>query len=618
MADVKIRLMIEKVGQNELTDTSTELKAVAASARPAENELKSLEKAATLTAKGFDAAGKQAAQWNQTLRDMAKQEMLASKASSDLIAGMSKAGRAAKENSQNTEELNKSWIKSEGGLNKASNAINNLAGNLLGVNNGIANAAEGLITAFGGGGAAAVAGIGIVGLTVLWRALTKEEREAKEAYDAWLESLRVQTPIAIAGRNLDVQKLKLAEMKDRLASIAANTGDATLTSSENKELNDQVKLVEELQKQYDQLFASLRSNSRMSADEAKSQALALFEANVQITKKAFDSGRAQKQDWADLNQEIKVYGQLIRDAKTDLDRLRLKEALKDLMALRDSLTIPLGRNEGVRGFNTGGAGGTSLQFGTDAKGRRTSFMSFGSDGADLTNFMGVSGASAAEQQAAIAQANRAGLSDAMKGVGGESSPGANPLSKFEEAAKPFREFRIEAIDLHKVLKDLSGDTLVSLTDGFVSMFETVGKGKNVFEGLAKAALKPVADEARGYGRLAIGKGLIKIKEGLWPPNPLAILSGAGMIAAGGGLLALVGQVMGGGGSGGGGGGGGQSSSVGTGLDTRAQKLADLGGELTVFWPRGVFANPDDPKFQDLFAKTMDRGRRAKRIRIQVY
>jgi hypothetical protein len=186
--------------------------------------------------------------------------------------------------------------------------------------------------------------------------------------------------------------------------------------------------------------------------------------------------------------------------------------------------------------------------------------------------------------------------------------GQNDLSfagAFAEAIAPLRELNREIETTDQLLGRLTGETLVALRDGFAASFEAIGRGGKVFDGLAKAAMKPLIEEARGYAKIQIGKGLIKLKEGIWPPNPAALLSGAGMVAAGGALLATIGAVSNGGGLSGGGGGFGAGGGLAPGRFERdGERVNASRGTLTVVWPRDAFVDPSNPGFQRMIAETI--------------
>lgn len=111
------------------------------------------------------------------------------------------------------------------GLTKAGNALENLAGNLLGVNNQVANMAEGMLQAFGGGGAVLGVAAGITAAAAALLYFSKTAREAQAAYDGFLASLQKKSPLAVVGAQIDalaekldrpIYKLTLFEAFDRL------------------------------------------------------------------------------------------------------------------------------------------------------------------------------------------------------------------------------------------------------------------------------------------------------------------------------------------------------------------------------------------------------------------
>lgn len=175
---------------------------------------------------------------------------------------------------------------------------------------------------------------------------------------------------------------------------------------------------------------------------------------------------------------------------------------------------------------------------------------------------------------------------------------------FQQAIAPLRDFNAEALTGSQILATLGGEVLGGVTHGFVGMFEAIGRGAGVFEGLKKAALKPVADKLRGYGQAAIAEGVIKLKEGIWPPNPLAIASGLGQIAGGGAAIATAARLGSGGGGGGSavGGGAGSAGSFSQGQRDHAERDR---GTLTVIWPDDAFADPGNPRFQEMMQRTLN-------------
>lgn len=113
-------------------------------------------------------------------------------------------------------------VEFEGGLRKASNAVTNLAGDLLGVNNKISNMAEGLITAFGGGGTVVTAlGVGIVAIVALYNLIEGAAKKAREETDKLIESQYKLTPQGKREQRMEeLQKTnaRIAEIQEKLAT----------------------------------------------------------------------------------------------------------------------------------------------------------------------------------------------------------------------------------------------------------------------------------------------------------------------------------------------------------------------------------------------------------------
>lgn len=103
-----------------------------------------------------------------------------------------------------------SSVKFGDGLSKAGNALNNLAGNMLGVNNQVANMAEGLLTFAGGGALVTGVALGITAIGGALFYLTKQARDAETAWRGWLKSMQQDSPLAQIGKELDALQEKLA------------------------------------------------------------------------------------------------------------------------------------------------------------------------------------------------------------------------------------------------------------------------------------------------------------------------------------------------------------------------------------------------------------------------
>ena len=111
---------------------------------------------------------------------------------------------------QTTGKAHQGSIRFGEGLNKAGNALNNLAGNMLGVNNQVANLAEGLLTFAGGGALVTGVALGITAIGGSLFYLTKQAREAEAGWNAFLASIQKTTPLAQIGAQVDALREKLA------------------------------------------------------------------------------------------------------------------------------------------------------------------------------------------------------------------------------------------------------------------------------------------------------------------------------------------------------------------------------------------------------------------------
>ena len=416
------------------------------------------------------------------------------------------------------------------GFKKASNSITNLAGDMLGANNKVANLAEGLLT-FAAGGAVATAvaaGITLIGGGI--NLLSAGAQQAQADYDALIKRLNRASDYATVGSQMDQLAHKIGRLNEGgILGAATRFTRATLSRSLLGQLFG-VQSADELQSSFDQaagLYKQMQDG--FAAERAKTEAEA--DKKVQDARKR----RAEQQKQEFLDQALSA-----NDA-----RLRAEGGPR----------VVGGRDFQVRKSDAGDrvAAGDLPQTGVDA--------------------------------------------------GGISIVAAG----FEAAAEQFRAFNVEAMLTDEILGKLAGDTLVSLTDGLTANFAAIGRGRGVFEGLARAALKPIADEAKGYGRLAIGKGLVKIKDSIWPPNPAGLASGIGMVTAGGALVAAAGQVQGGGGGVGASAGG---AGAGYGATTRGEDIRDT-GKVTFVVPDDFSMRPTDPRVMEWLSEAFEQatGRR---------
>lgn len=496
------------------------------------------------------AAGK----WEEGLRKLASQQTV----SGDLaVKGVTQGA---------------SWT---AGINKASNAVTNLAGNLLGANNQVSNIAEGLLTAFGGGGIVTIAAVGITVLTSAFLYFTKQAREAKKAYDEYMDSLRKPTTLAIVGSQLDEAREKLAGLK----KIQAEGADRGLSGSDyyqrvEERIKKQQAAVEELEKQYNSLKGSLYDVAGATKD-----ALALFDANVTATQKAVsdifeDAGK----NWnkipgvlRDMNAEIATFRQLIASSRDPLEQLQLKERLEDLIKLRDKLA----------NFRAGSAFGASV-------------------GGDTTR----QGATDAEQAAAIAATQNqnngvlggGALSTAMQGPGGDQG-----LSEYSQFLRDrLQKFYKEIGD--SIREDFANTLADAISSAFQTAFQT-GNPLKAIQAFGAAMLSGVGGIFIQLGQTYLKYGIIMQALAKLLPNPFTagaagIAIGAALIALGTALRAVATASTGSGGGSSRGGGDVSSAQSSFAQDRREN------GTLTVIWDGG-FADPNDPRFQEQMSKTME-------------
>lgn len=165
------------------------------------------------------------------------------------------------------------------------------------------------------------------------------------------------------------------------------------------------------------------------------------------------------------------------------------------------------------------------------------------------------------------------------------------IPQIEEAGTVFTDFA-DTLDLIVFRMGAISDATMGLAEGFAALGQVVGGG------IGQVAQKILAPFMKLEGTYFVIKGLAKLAEGLFPPNPALIASGSGMVARGRQLLAMAG----GGGTGGGTGAGGGSAGSSASRDVR--DTAQQRGTVTVVWPKDAFANPRDPKFQEYLAETI--------------
>lgn len=117
----------------------------------------------------------------------------------------------------------------------------------------------------------------------------------------------------------------------------------------------------------------------------------------------------------------------------------------------------------------------------------------------------------------------------------------NSKNAFDGIAKAFQAGSLKNKDELMDFGRLGNETFKSLQThssfAFAKMGEDMVKGKNIAQSAADAMagffLNMIADRA-------IGEGSLLLLSSLWPPNPLGLAAGAGLIALGGGLRTLAG------------------------------------------------------------------------------
>ena len=130
---------------------------------------------------------------------------------------------------------------------------------------------------------------------------------------------------------------------------------------------------------------------------------------------------------------------------------------------------------------------------------------------------------------------------------------------------------------------------------WISAFQAIGSGRNVWDEMAKAAKETLSLIAQEFAKYEIAQGVKSLAEGTWPPNPLA-LAAAGKHFAAAALFEVVAGASGG--AKGGGGGGGSNSSGGD--------AAKLGA--------GASANTSPTKMEITFIQKTPDGREISRLR----
>lgn len=164
------------------------------------------------------------------------------------------------------------------------------------------------------------------------------------------------------------------------------------------------------------------------------------------------------------------------------------------------------------------------------------------------------------------------------------------IPEVQTAGAVFTDF---VTTLEKVEQQMGfiADATTGIGEAFAGLGEIVGGG------FGQTAKKLLAPFMKIEGTYFVIKGLAKIADSLFPPNPAGLASGSGMVARGRQLLSLAG-----GGAVGAGGGAGAGSAA----RSETRQAAETRGTVTVQLPRDAYVHSGDPKFQEFIAETLRR------------
>lgn len=402
------------------------------------------------------------------------------------------------------------------GIGKAGNALNNLAGNLIGANNQVTNIAEGLLGAFGGGGVVTAAAIGVTALAGAFLYLTKTTREAQKAYDTYMEALRKDTPFAIVGSQLEAVREKVADLE----ALQAPGKEHSFAIAGG-------------QRRLDALRAELAAIVIQEQSLFAGFGVQREETGKKFAEKAAEEAERRKRTQEKIEQE--------EAERRKRQNLSVDEFLK-YRGAQDTVSLP-----GEGRLDARVAAGQLLPTEDDSWWR--------------------------DWQT---------LADAI-------SPVTVELDKLGLSAERMRAAFVE------------------------TLAASIASAKSFGDATTKAVGGALKATARLLGQEQFAKAAAKFAEGIWPPNPLALLSGLKHLAAGTLFMALAG---GGGGHGGGGGGGGGSPSVTGSSFDRSQREAGRGVEtLRIKADEGTLLDPNGPGFARIVAKAIEAGRYARLIEL---
>lgn len=137
-----------------------------------------------------------------------------------------------------------------------------------------------------------------------------------------------------------------------------------------------------------------------------------------------------------------------------------------------------------------------------------------------------------ETQAKVTQLRREAVDNDIKALNQLALAQKNTSAAFATG------FKIASVEAGKSLKDFSAlgqSANKALVNSMASGFLAISQGgAAAADALKKAAVGAIADEAESRGRLALAASI-------WPPNPLGLAAGAGLIALAGLLRSSVGD-----------------------------------------------------------------------------
>lgn len=462
------------------------------------------------------------------------------------------------------------------GLNSLRGPLTAVASHLAGVNGSAGNAASVLLQFAGGSTLALGVVAGVGAMAAAFHYLNREAEETADKADKAADHIR-QLRATSSGKLLgEVDDIKaqvdaLEALSNTLVVVDARTGETRRRGLDT----DEAKKLADLKQQLADANTEL---GKMKESRAIAQLTEQFR-QLQSDQAMGTAGTGAFGRLQSLRQEVVALQQTVLSADG-------KEALRTLALTLQGAT--------AQGQSTRGLGDTATQLAMVR--RAIDFIPFvqlqlNRNETTKENPFFRTGADAADEATMAREANKGGLSDAMKGVGGQTTVGAS-FSKTQTAVAAFNK---EISSTRSILRDLVGQSFTETADGIIGIADALGQSIPGFHGVAKAAQAAAGIIAKVEGALAIEQGGVKVAQALFPFNPALMASGLGMIAHGFKLAAMGG---GSGSSGGGSGGGGGAAAA----AQQQQKLGEAGaGTMKVIMPRGAFLRSDEPGFQAFFA-----------------